>query len=75
MKNKMKGEIMVKLYFASLMLLAVVAIICFPLFVVWMGIFAPLSFWGHVAVTTIGLFLCYLVKPVSILTGNNYQLF
>ena len=57
------------------MLLAVVAIICFPLFVVWMGIFAPLSFWGHVAVTTIGLFLCYLVKPVSILTGNNYQLF
>ena len=74
MKN-MKGEIMVKLFFATLMSLAVVAIINVPLFVVWMGIFAPLSFWGHVAVTTIGLFLCYLVKPVSILTGNNYQLF
>lgn len=74
MKN-MKGEIMVKLFFATLMSLAVVAIINVPLFVVWMGIFAPLSFWGHVAVTAIGLFLCYLVKPVSILTGNDYQLF
>ena len=66
---------MVKLIFASLMLLAVVAIICCPLFVVWMGVFAPLSFWGHVAVTSLGLFLCYLVKPVSILTGNNNQIF
>ena len=66
---------MVKLYFTSLMLLAVVAIICFPLFVLWMGVFAPLSFWGHVIVTAIGLFLCNLVKPVSILSGNNYQLF
>ena len=74
MKN-MKGVIMVKLFFATLMSLAVVAIINVPLFVVWMGIFAPLSFWGHVAVTAIGLFLCYLVKPVSILTGNDYQLF
>lgn len=66
---------MIKWIFAIILSLAVVAIICFPLFVVWMGIFAPLSFWGHVAVTTIGLFLCYLVKPVSILTGNDYQLF
>ena len=74
MKN-MKGKNMVKFIFASLLLLAGIAIVCFPLLVVWMGIFAPLSFWGHVAVTAIGLFLCYLVKPVSILTGNDYQLF
>ena len=74
MKN-MKGDNMVKLIFASLLFLAGIAIVCFPLFVLWMGIFAPLSFWGHVAVTALGLFLCYLVKPVSILTGNDYQLF
>lgn len=73
MKN-MKGEIMVKLIFASLLFLAGIAIVCFPLFVLWMGIFAPLSFWGHVAVTSLGLFLCRLVKPVSTLTGNDYQL-
>ena len=66
---------MVKLIFAFLLFLATLAVICFPLFVLWMGIFAPLSFWGHVAVTALGLFLCYLVKPVSILTGNDYQLF
>ena len=65
-------KIMVKLFFASLLLLATIAVICFPLFVLWMGIFAPLSFWGHVAVTSFGLFLCYLVKPVSIFTGNDY---
>ena len=74
MKN-MKGKNMVKLIFASLLLLAGIAIVCFPLFVLWMGIFAHLSFWGHVAVTALGLFLCRLVKPVSILTGNDYQLF
>jgi hypothetical protein len=74
MKN-MKGKNMVKLIFASLLLLAGIAIVCFPLFVLWMGIFAHLSFWGHVAVTSLGLILCYLVKPVSILTGNDYQLF
>ncbi len=74
MKN-MKGKNMVKLIFATLLLLATIAVICSPLFVLWMGIFAPLSFWGHVAVTALGLFLCYLVKPVSILTGNDYQLF
>ncbi len=68
-------KIMVKLIFAFLLFLATLAVICFPLFVLWMGIFAPLSFWGHVAVTALGLFLCYLVKPVSILTGNDYQLF
>ncbi len=66
---------MVKLVFASLLLLAGIAIVCFPLLVVWAGITAHLSFWGHIVVTSFGLFLCYLVKPVSILTGNDYQLF
>ena len=71
----MRGDNMVKLIFASLLFLAGIAIVCFPLFVLWMGIFAPLSFWGHVAVTSLGLFLCRLFKPVSILSGNDYQLF
>lgn len=66
---------MVKLFYALLLSLAVTAIICFPLFVLWLGIFAPLSFWGHVAVTSFGLFLCYLVKPVSIITGKRYKFF
>ena len=74
MKN-MKGNNMVKLIFASLLLLAGIAIVCSPLFVLLMGIFAHLSFWGHIAVTSFGLILCYLVKPVSIFTGNDYQLF
>lgn len=73
--NNMKGKNMVKLIFASLLLLAGIAIVCLPLFVVWVGITAHLSLCGHVAVTSLGLFLCRLVKPVSILTGNDYQLF
>lgn len=71
----MKGKNMIKLFFASLLLLAGIAIVCSPLFVLLIGIFAHLSFWGHVCVTSLGLLLCYLVKPVSILTGNDYQLF
>lgn len=74
MKN-MKGKNMVKLIFASLLLLAGIAIVSFPLLVLLMGLFAHLSFWGHICVTSFGLILCYLVKPVSILTGNDYQLF
>ena len=66
---------MVKLFFASLLLLASIAIVCLPLLVVWVGITAHLSFWGHICVTSFGLILCYLVKPVSILTGKDYQLF
>jgi len=56
-------------------LLGGIAIVCFPLFVLWIGAFAHLSFWAHIIVTSLGLILCYLVKPVSILTGNDYQLF
>lgn len=66
---------MIKLILASLLLLVGIAIVCLPLIVVWVGITAHLSFWGHVAVTSFGLILCYLVKPVSILTGKDYQLF
>lgn len=73
MKN-MKGKNMVKLIFASLLLLAGIAIVCFPLFVVWVGITAHLSLCGHVAMTSFGLFLCSLVKPVSILTGKDYHI-
>ena len=66
---------MIKLFLTSLLLLAVIAIVCLPLFVLWVGICAHLSLWGHIVVTTIGLILCYLVKPVSILTNNDYPLF
>ncbi len=62
---------MLKLIFASLVLLAGITFICVPLLVVWVGITAHLPFWGHVAVTAAGLLLCHLVKPVSILTGND----
>lgn len=66
---------MVKLIFASLSLLICIAIIGLPLLIVWVGITAELSFWGHMGVTALGLFLCYLVKPVSVFTGKDYKLF
>lgn len=66
---------MIKWIYATILSLAVTAIICFPLIVVVIGVFVPQSYWSHVAVTSLGLFLCYLVKPVSILTGKNYKLF
>ena len=53
------------------MLMFVIVLICSPLLVVWYGITADLTPWGHVLVTTIGLLLCWLVKPVSVLTGKK----
>ena len=60
-----------KTILAFIMLMFVIVLICSPLLVVWYGITADLTPWGHVLVTTIGLLLCWLVKPVSVLTGKK----
>lgn len=65
-----------KTFLASLLLMATIAIICYPLYVVWLGISSlTLPLWGRIAITALGLFLCWLVKPISILTGKDYKYF
>ena len=60
-----------KTLIALILLVMVVALICIPLLVVWIGVTAHLTPWGHLLVTTIGLVFCLLVKPISIITGKD----
>lgn len=64
-----------KTFFASLMLLVTIAIICYPLYIVWQGLTSDMPMFARVFVVVIGLFLCWLVKPISVLTGKDYKFF
>ena len=61
-----------KTFLAFIMLMFVIVLICSPLLVVWYGITADLTPGGHLLVAIVGLLLCWLVKPVSVLTGKNF---
>ena len=60
-----------KTLIALILLLMVVTLICSPLIVIWIGVTAHLTPWEHLLTTIIGLLLCLLVKPVSIITGKD----
>lgn len=62
-----------KTFFALLMLIITVALICSPLYLIWRGIFSDIPVWGRIAMVAVGLVLCRLVKPVSVLTGKDYK--
>lgn len=62
-----------KTFFASLMLLVTIAIICYPLYIVWQGLTLDIPMFARILVVVIGLFLCWLVKPISILTGKDLK--
>ena len=63
-----------KLLFAALSLLLTLALICSPLYLVYIGFVGPnVSFWVRVVLVVIGLVLCRLVKPISIITGKGLE--
>ena len=62
-----------KTFFASILLLITIAIICYPLYIVWQGLTSDIPMYGRIIMVVLGLFLCWLVKPISILTGKNLK--
>jgi hypothetical protein len=65
-----------KLLFAALFLLLTIALICSPLYLVYIGFVCPnISFWVRVVLVVIGLVLCRVVKPISIITGKDWKIF
>ena len=65
-----------KLLLAALTLLLVIALVCSPLYLVYIGfVGSDVSFWARVALVVIGLVLCRLVKPISIITGKDWKVF
>lgn len=65
-----------KLLLAALSLLLSIALICSPLYLVYIGFVGPnVSFGVRVVLVVIGLVLCRLVKPISIITGKDWKVF
>jgi len=65
-----------KLIFAALTLLLVIALVCSPLYLVYIGfVGSDVSFWVRVGLVVIGLGLCRVVKPISIITGKDWKVF
>ena len=65
-----------KLLLAALFLLLTLVLICSPLYLVYIGFVGPnISFWVRVGLVVIGLVLCRLVKPISIITGKDWKIF
>ena len=65
-----------KVLFVSLTLLFTIALVCSPLYLVYAGIvFYNDHFWEKVLLVVVGLVLCRIVKPISILTGKDLKVF
>jgi hypothetical protein len=65
-----------KLILAALSLLLSIALICSPLYLVYIGFVGPnVNFWVRVGLVVIGLALCRLVKPISIITSKDWKIF
>jgi hypothetical protein len=66
----------VKLFLAALSLLLSIALVCSPLYLVYIGfVGSDVSFWARVVLMVIGLVLCRVVKPISIITGKDWKIF
>lgn len=65
-----------KLLIAALTLLLTIALICSPLYLVYAGlVFYNDHFWVKVLLVVVGLVLCRITKPLSILTGKDLKIF
>ena len=65
-----------KVLFVSLTLLFTIALVCSPLYLVYAGIvFYNDHFWVKVLLVVVGLVLCRIVKPISILIGKDLKVF
>lgn len=65
-----------KILLATLFLLATVALICSPLYLVYVGLVVYSgSLWVRVLLLVPGLILCRMTKPISVLTGKDLVIF
>lgn len=65
-----------KTLFAALTLLFTLAMILSPLYLVYAGfVFYNDHFWVKLLLVLVGLILCRMVKPISIITGRDFKIF
>ena len=65
-----------KTLLAALTLLLTMALICSPLYLVYAGfVFYNDHFWVKILLVVVGLVLCRMVKPISVITGKDFKIF
>lgn len=59
-----------------LYLLLTITLICSPLYLVYAGIVLNTNhFWTKLVLVVVGLILCRMVKPISVLSGKDLKVF
>ena len=59
-----------------LYLLLTITLICSPLYLIYAGIVLNTNlFWIKVVLVVVGLILCRMVKPISVLSGKDLKVF
>ena len=61
-----------KILFATLFLLATIALICSPIYLIYVGFVYSGAFWVRALLVVIGLIICRLTKPLSVITGKDF---
>ena len=64
-----------KILFATLFLLATIALICSPIYLIYVGFVYSGAFWVKVLLVVIGLIICRMTKPLSVITGKDLVIF
>lgn len=64
-----------KILFATLFLLATIALICSPLYLIYVGFVYSGAFWVKALLVVIGLIICRMTKPISVITGKDLVIF
>ena len=65
----------IKTFFASLMMLIIIAVMCSPLYLVWFGFTMSGSIVVRICLIVGGLILCRLFKPISNLFDKDFKIF
>ncbi len=65
----------IKTFFASLMMLIIIAVMCSPLYLVWFGFTMSGSIVVRICLIVVGLILCRLFKPISNLFDKDFKIF
>jgi hypothetical protein len=64
-----------KILLSALFLLATVALICSPVYLVYVGFVYSGAFWVKALLVVIGLIICRMTKPLSVITGKDLVIF
>ncbi len=64
-----------KILLSALFLLATVALICSPIYLVYVEVVYSGAFWVKALLVVIGLIICRMTKPLSVITGKDLVIF